>query len=79
MVDPRLTALYVGPDQVMPVMSILASVVGALLIFWQKLASIARKLLRLAPPPATSENKGGAQEAPKSGEPRKQDDATGPR
>lgn len=77
--DLKLLSLYVGPDQVMPVMSILASVVGALLIFWHKLVSIARKLLRLAPAPATGENKEGAREVPKSGESRKQDGAAGPR
>jgi hypothetical protein len=36
--------LYVGPDQVMPVMSILATIMGFLLVFWNKVKSIFRKL-----------------------------------
>lgn len=55
MVDLKLLSLYVGPDQVMPVMSFLAAAVGALLIFWGKLMGIVRRIFRLAPPPAESE------------------------
>ncbi len=53
--DLKLLSLYVGPDQVMPVMSVLATVVGALLIFWGKLMGIIRRIFRLAPPPAEAE------------------------
>ena len=36
--------LYVGPDQVMPVASILATIMGFLLIFWHKLVGLLRKI-----------------------------------
>ncbi len=47
--DLRLAGLYVGPDQVMPVASILATVMGFLLIFWGKLLGFFRKILGLGP------------------------------
>ena len=53
--DLTLLSLYVGPDQVMPVASILATLMGFLLVFWGKLMGIIRKIFRLAPPPAESE------------------------
>jgi hypothetical protein len=40
-----LFALYVGPDQVMPVMSILATIAGFLLIFWNKVMGLVRRAL----------------------------------
>lgn len=40
-----LIALYVGPDQVMPVMSILATIAGFFLIFWNKIMSLVRRIL----------------------------------
>ncbi len=40
-----LLALYVGPDQVMPVMSILATIVGFFLIFWNKVMGLVRRIL----------------------------------
>ncbi len=43
----NLFAIYVGPDQVMPVMSVLATIMGALLIFWSKVVAIFRKIFRL--------------------------------
>lgn len=39
-----LIALYVGPDQMMPVMSMLATAVGFLLIFWGKVMNLFRKI-----------------------------------
>lgn len=42
-----LLALYVGPDQVMPVMSILATIAGLFLIFWNKVLSLVRRVLGL--------------------------------
>ena len=42
-----LLALYVGPDQVMPVMSILATIAGFFLIFWNKVMSLVRRVLGL--------------------------------
>ncbi len=40
----ELLALYVGPDQVMPVASVLATVLGVLLIFWQKFLALLHKI-----------------------------------
>ena len=51
----KLLSLYVGPDQVMPVASMLAAAAGFLLVFWSKLMGIIRKILHLAPPPALPE------------------------
>ena len=39
--------LYVGPDQMMPVASILATIMGFLLIFWHKLLAMLRRIARL--------------------------------
>ncbi len=53
-----LLALYGGPDQVMTVTSGLASVIGLLLLFWNKLVGLFFKLIhktRPAAAPATSE------------------------
>ena len=38
---------YVGPDQMMPVASILATIMGFLLIFWHKLLAMLRRIARL--------------------------------
>jgi len=43
-------ALYVGPDQVMPVMSVLATILGAIMIFWHKVLGIFRRLFGLSKP-----------------------------
>ncbi len=43
--DLGLLALYVGPDQVMPVMSILATIAGFFLIFWNKVMGLVRRVL----------------------------------
>lgn len=53
--DLKLLSLYVGPDQVMPVASMLAAAMGFLLVFWTKLVGIIRKILHLAPPPSPPE------------------------
>ena len=45
--NPQLIALYVGPDQVMPVMSILATIAGFFLIFWNKVMGLVRRILGL--------------------------------
>ncbi len=42
----ELLALYAGPDQVMTVTSGLASVLGLLLIFWNKVVGIFFKVVR---------------------------------
>ena len=41
-----LMAFYAGPDQVMTVTSGIASVVGFLLIFWNKMVALFLKLFR---------------------------------
>jgi hypothetical protein len=45
----NLFAFYAGPDQVMTVTSGLASIVGFLLIFWNKVVSAFFKLIGRAP------------------------------
>ena len=45
-----LIAFYGGPDQVMTVTSGIASVIGVLLIFWNKLVGAVMKLFRRASP-----------------------------
>jgi hypothetical protein len=42
----ELLALYAGPDQVMTVTSGLASILGLLLIFWNKVVGIFFKIVR---------------------------------
>lgn len=39
--------LYIGPDVFMPLLSALAAVMGALLLFWQKVSGLAVKLWRM--------------------------------
>ena len=41
-----LLALYAGPDQVMTVTSGLASILGLLLIFWNKVVGVFFKIVR---------------------------------
>ena len=41
-----LLALYAGPDQVMTVTSGLASILGLLLIFWNKVVGMFFKIIR---------------------------------
>lgn len=45
-----LLAFYVGPDQLMPVTSILATVLGFVLIFWNKFLGVVRKIFGLSKP-----------------------------
>jgi hypothetical protein len=46
-----LLALYAGPDQVMTVTSGIASVIGVLLVFWNKLVATFFKIIGRAPRP----------------------------
>jgi len=46
-----LIAFYVGPDQMMPVASILATVLGFIMIFWNKFLGIIRKIFGGSKPP----------------------------
>jgi len=45
--DPQLIGLYVGPDQVMPVVTIFATIAGLILIFWNKFVNVLRRIGRL--------------------------------
>jgi hypothetical protein len=51
-VDFLLFALYVGPDQMMPVASILATIMGFVMIFWNKVLGIFRRIFGGAKPAA---------------------------
>jgi hypothetical protein len=37
--------LYIGPDQILPLTSVLGGIVGVLLIVWQRLVRAGRKML----------------------------------
>ncbi|GEM_PF-2064889 len=54
----EVLALYVGPDQVMPVMSVLATIMGLLMVFWTKVKLFFARIFGLgksaAPPPASA-------------------------
>jgi undecaprenyl pyrophosphate phosphatase UppP len=53
-----LFALYAGPDQIMTVTSGLASILGIMLIFWNKVVALFFKVVRVfrrTPEPATVE------------------------
>lgn len=50
----ELLAFYGGPDQVMAVTSGLASVLGLLLIFWNKVVATFFRLVRIFRPTAKS-------------------------
>ena len=58
----NLLALYAGPDQVMTVTSGIASMIGVLLVFWNKLVAAFFRIMGRAPrsanpvPTATSES-----------------------
>jgi hypothetical protein len=36
--------LYVGPDQLMPLASVLGAIGGAIMIFWRQVTGFARKI-----------------------------------
>ena len=37
--------LYVGPDQIMPLASVLSAIVGVAVMFWHKLVALFRKIV----------------------------------
>lgn len=39
--------LYIGPDQIMPLASVLGAIVGVALMFWNRLVSLAHKCLAI--------------------------------
>ena len=59
----ELLALYAGPDQVMTVTSGIASVIGVLLVFWNKLVAVFFKIFRRSSP---SSNPGQQRDTPKN-------------
>jgi hypothetical protein len=64
-----LLALYAGPDQVMTVTSGIASIVGVLLVFWNKLVMAFFKIIGKAPrsaDPAPSATSKPQNETPKN-------------
>ena len=47
--------LYIGPDQLLPLTSILGAIGGAIMIFWRQVVGLARKIggvFRRKPAPA---------------------------
>jgi hypothetical protein len=36
--------LYAGPDQILPLMSVLGGILGVLLVFWQRFIGLARRV-----------------------------------
>ena len=48
-----LMAFYVGPDQMLPVVSILATVMGFVMIFWSKVLGVFRKIFGRSKPAET--------------------------
>lgn len=67
--QPLMFALYVGPDQVMPVMSILATIAGVIMVFWSKVMSLVRRILGVksaaAPETAPGPSPAAGNEPPK--------------
>jgi hypothetical protein len=61
----ELLALYGGPDQVMTVTSGLASVLGLLLLFWNKVVGFFFKIVRKFRPSATPSTSDASKDIPK--------------
>ena len=61
----ELLALYGGPDQVMTVTSGLASLLGLLLIFWNKVVATFFRIVRIFRPTAKSAGNEVSKNAPK--------------
>jgi hypothetical protein len=39
--------LYVGPDQILPLTSVLGAILGLLLMFWNRVLGVARRIFSL--------------------------------
>lgn len=39
-----LVLLYAGPDQILPLMSVVGAVLGVLLVFWQRFVALVRRI-----------------------------------
>ena len=57
--------LYVGPDQMMPAMSLLATIMGFLMIFWGKVVNLFRKIFGLSKPIDPAPEAAAGSEPPK--------------
>lgn len=44
MLNLHLIALYVGPDQLLPLTSILGAIGGAIMIFWRQVVGFAKRI-----------------------------------
>jgi hypothetical protein len=44
-----LIIAYIGPDQLLPLTSILGAIAGVLLMFWNRLGALARRLRSVLP------------------------------
>ena len=49
--------LYVGPDAVMPLLSVLGAIAGGILMFWRRLASMVRRLVKPGEKPQEAPSK----------------------
>ena len=38
--------LYVGPDAIMPLLSVLGAIAGGILMFWRRLSTLTRRLFK---------------------------------
>lgn len=50
MIDPHdlpVTLAYIGPDQILPLTSVLGAIVGVLLLFWRYVVTLFRRLVQL--------------------------------
>lgn len=61
----ELLAFYGGPDQVMTVTSGLASVLGLLLLFWNKVVGIFFKIVRIFRPSKSAATPDASKDTPK--------------
>jgi hypothetical protein len=61
-----LFAIYVGPDQMMPVASVLAALAGFIMIFWNKVIGVFRRIFGGGKAPEVHpENSAGKETPPK--------------
>ena len=44
---PAIALLYIGPDQALPLLSLLGAIIGIVLTFWRKMTNLGRRVLRL--------------------------------
>lgn len=44
---PAMVMLYIGPETMLPLTSALAAIAGVLLMFWQRIVRLVRKVWRI--------------------------------